>query len=153
MHTMFYYAGVFNISNKLMRSIDILFEMREHIRKGEPGNAANAVIMAALLQPTAPVLTENEFRYLTEKVYDGCFALKYSLTDWDAAICGICGVCPIFESGDGNAKNCTPVSNEKVPIQIMLYKYSSSELEVIWKSDDEKVWYSRYWYMVESNGI
>ena len=74
---MFYYAGVFNISNKLMVSIDILFEMREHIRKGEPpGNAANAVIMAALLLPTAPVLTENEFQYLTEKVYDGYFAFE-----------------------------------------------------------------------------
>ena len=118
MHTMFYYAGVFNISNKLIVSIDILFEMREHIREGEPGNSANAVIMAALLQPTAPVPTENEFRHLTEKVYDGYFAFEV-LTDrdWDAAICGICGVCPIFESGDGNAKNCTPVSKEKVPMQ------------------------------------
>ena len=106
-----------------MVSIDILFEMREHIRKGEPpGNAANAVIMAALLQPTALVLTENEFQYLMEKVYDGYFAFEV-LTDrdWDAAICEICGVCPILGSGDGNAKNCTPVSNQKVPIQIMLY--------------------------------
>ena len=69
--------------------------------------------MAALLQPSTPVLTESEFQYLTEKLYDGYFAFEV-LTDWDAAICGIYGVCPIFESGDGNAKNCTPVSNEKV---------------------------------------
>ena len=92
-------VGIFNISNKLMVSLDILFEMREHIRKGEPpSNATNAVIMAALLQPSAPVLTESEFRYLTEKLYDGYFAFEV-LTDgdWDVAICGICGVCPIFE--------------------------------------------------------
>ena len=35
--------------------------------------------------------------------------------DWDSAICGVCGIlCPIFESGDGNVKNCTPISNAKV---------------------------------------
>lgn len=108
--------GAFNISNKLLVSIDILFEMREHISKGEPpGNTANAVIATALLQPSSPYLTDSERRYLTEKLYDGYFAFEV-LTDrdWDSAICGICGICPVFESGDGNAKNCTPVSKEKV---------------------------------------
>ena len=77
------YSGVLNISNKLLVSTNILFEMREHIRKGEPPcNATNAVIMTALLQPSAPVLTENELRYLTEKLYDGYFAFE-ALTDRD----------------------------------------------------------------------
>ena len=58
-------------------------------------------------------MTQNEFRYLVEKLYDGYFAFEV-LTDWDSAICGICGVSPVFESGDGNAKNCTPISKEKV---------------------------------------
>ena len=65
--------------------------MREHIKHGEPsGNTSNAVLSAALLQPSAPLLTENEFRYLTEKLYDGYFAFEV-LTDrnWDSAICGI----------------------------------------------------------------
>ena len=88
--------------------------MREHIRNGEPpGNTSNAVLTAALLQPSAPLLKEDEYRYLTEKLYDGYFAFEV-LTDrnWDSAICGICGVCPIFESGDGNVKNCTSISKE-----------------------------------------
>lgn len=90
--------------------------MREHVRKGEPpGNTTSAVLTSALLQSSAPLLTENEFRYLVEKLYDGYFAFEV-LTDrnWDSAICGICGVSPVFESGDGNAKNCTPISKEKV---------------------------------------
>ena len=50
-----------------------------------------------------------------EKLYDGYFAFEV-LTDrnWDSAICDICGLSPVFESGDGNAKNCTPISKEKV---------------------------------------
>ena len=90
--------------------------MREHIKNGEPiGNSTNAILTAALLQPSAPLLTDSEARYLTEKLYDGYFAFEV-LTDrdWDSAICGICGVCPIFESGDGNVKNCTPISKDKV---------------------------------------
>ncbi len=58
---------------------------------------------------------ENEFRCPKEKLYDGYFGFE-ALTErnWDSAICGICGVCPIFESGDGNVKNCTPISEDKV---------------------------------------
>lgn len=59
-----------------MVSLDILFEMRVHIRKGEPSNATNAVIMAALLQPSAPLVSESEFQYLTEKLYDVYFAFE-----------------------------------------------------------------------------
>jgi len=50
-------------------SLDILFEMREHIKKGEPpSNTANTVLTA------------------------------------------------IFKSGNGNAKNCTPISVKKVRV-------------------------------------
>ncbi len=99
-----------------MVSLDILFEIREHVKFGEPpGNTTSAVVNAALLLPFAPLLSETEIRYLKEKLCDGYFAFE-ALTnrDWDLAICGMCGICPIFESGDGNAKNCTPISTSKV---------------------------------------
>jgi hypothetical protein len=96
----------------------MLFEMREHVKSGEPpGNTTSSMLTASLLQPSAPLLAANEYRYLKEKLYDGYFAFE-ALTDrdWDSAICGICGICPIFESGDGNVKNCTPISSGKVYI-------------------------------------
>lgn len=109
-------AGLLNVSNKLLISLDILLEMREHIKRGEPpGNTASAVILAQLDLPSAPKMTPGETRYLVEKLYDGYFAFEVlTLRDWNAAICGICGVAPLFESGDGNAKNCTPLSSTTV---------------------------------------
>ena len=69
--------GVFNVSNKLLVTLDILFEMREHIKNGEPpGKTTDAVLTAAMLQPVAPIMLESELRYLSEKLYDGYFAFE-----------------------------------------------------------------------------
>ena len=109
-------VGVFNISNKLLVSLDILLRMREHIQKGEPpGNCAEAEVRSKLQMPHAPELPEEQMRYLIQKLYSGFFAFE-ALTDrdWDSGVCGICGVCPLFESGDGNCKNCTPLTNGMV---------------------------------------
>ena len=86
------------------------------LKRGEPpGNTANTIILAKFELPSAPSLTPGETRYLTEKLYGGYFAFEVlTERDWNSAICGICGVCPIFESGDGNAKNCTPLSCEMI---------------------------------------
>lgn len=116
----FYYipAGIFNVSNKLFITLDILFEMRCHIRKGEPtGNCAQAVLESAcLLSMKHSIQLSNEERvYLEQKLYDGYFAFEASTDrDWNASICGICGIAPVFESGDGNCKNCTPLKKGKV---------------------------------------
>ena len=113
---------IFNTGNKLLVTLDLLFEKREYIKRGEPpGNTANAVVLASLDLPSAPKLTQGESRYLAEKLYDGYFAFEVITDrDWNSAICGICGVCPLVESGDGNAKNCTPLSVQTVTINFYL---------------------------------
>ena len=60
-------------------------------------------------------LTEEERWYIERKLYDGYYAFE-ALTDrdWNQGICGICGIAPLFESGDGNAKNCTPLKKGQV---------------------------------------
>ena len=100
------------MSNKLFVTIDIFFDMRCHIRCGEPpGNTAQTVLESALLFATSSALqalTDGEKTYLEQKLYDGYFSFEASTErDWNNSICGICGVAPVFESGDGNAKNCT----------------------------------------------
>ena len=60
-------TGVFNVSNKLLVSLDILLRMREHVQKGEPpGNCAEAVFRSTLKMPNAPQLPEEQVRYLVE---------------------------------------------------------------------------------------
>ena len=81
-------------SNKLqlLVSLELLLEMREHIKRGEPpGNTAGAVILALLDLPSAQVLTPEETRYLTNSMMV-ISRLKSSHRDWDSTICGICGV-------------------------------------------------------------
>lgn len=114
------HAGVFNISNKLFVTMDILFEMRCHIKQGEPpSNTAKAVIECLFpISPQASALTSEEKAYLERKLYDGYYAFE-AITDrnWDDAVCGICGIAPVFESGDGNAKNCTPLNKGQVNLE------------------------------------
>lgn len=56
-------TGLLNISNKLLVSLDLLLEMRQHVRRGEPpGNTANAVILSKLDLPSAPSMTAVERR-------------------------------------------------------------------------------------------
>ena len=88
--------------------------MREHVKRGEPPSNFAAALFHSILQlPKAPTLGVSEQCYLEEKIYDAYFGFE-CMTErvWDNAICGICGVCPVLESGDGNCKNCTPISGK-----------------------------------------
>lgn len=105
MHT-FLHAGVFNICSKLFVTLDILLEMRGHIQQGEPvTTCCYAYIEAAGLSGEDLHLSFHEQVYLEQKPYDGYFAFEaLSEHDWDKGVCGICGIAPVFESCDGNAK-------------------------------------------------
>ena len=60
--------------------------------------------------PHSPKLSCEEVRYLSERLYDGYFGFEVlTRRNWDEAVCGICGICPLFESGDGNCKNWIPI--------------------------------------------
>ena len=100
---------------------DILYDMRNHIRHGEPPtNCVHAALYSSSLMGSLQELrlTPEELRYLEEKLYDGFFAFEAMVArDWDSAVCGICGIALVFESGDGNVKNCTPLKKG----QVMLY--------------------------------
>ena len=94
--------------------------MRGHIQQGEPVlNYTHSVIEAAPLSGESVLLSAEEQWYIERKLYDGYFAFE-ALTnrDWNQAVCGICGIAPVFESGDGNAKNCTP-PEERVGVFIL----------------------------------
>ena len=97
-------------------SLDILYDMRSHVERGEPpGNCAHAMLKSCCLSGCKPQLGSEEIRYLEQKLYDGYYAFEaMTERDWNETICGICGVAPVFESGDGNCKNCTPLKKGQV---------------------------------------
>lgn len=97
-------------------TLDILYDMRNHVEKGEPpGNCAQAMLKSCCLRDSKVNLDGEELRYLEQKLYDGYYAFEaMTERDWNETICGICGVAPVFESGDGNCKNCTPLKKSQV---------------------------------------
>ena len=98
-------AGVFNISNKLFVTLDILLEMRSHIQQGEPvTNCCHAYIEAAGLGGEQLHLSSQEQVYMEQKLYDGYFAFEaLSEHNWDCGVCDICGVAPVFERHNSHA--------------------------------------------------
>ena len=97
-------------------TLDILYDMTNHVEKGEhPGDSANAMLQSCCLSVSKVELDQGEFRYLEQKLYDKYYAFEaMTERDWNPSICGICGVAPVFESGDGNCKNCSPVQKGQV---------------------------------------
>ena len=102
--------------HKLFVTLDILLEMQSHTQQGEPvTNCCHAYIEAAGLSGEQLHLSSQEQVYMEQKLYNGYFAFEaLSEHNWDSGVCGICGVAPVFESGDGNAKNCTPLRKGEV---------------------------------------
>ena len=108
------HTGVINCANKLLVTLDILLEMRQHVMRGEPPSNYAAALIGSLVQFPDILMSEpNCTRYLQEKLYD-CYYGFECMTDrdWNQGICGICGICPVFESGDGNCKNCIPIRGQ-----------------------------------------
>ena len=84
-------------------ALDVLYDVR-HVKLGEPpGNCVHSVLQTSCLGRGAVQLPIQEFRCIEQKLYDRYFASEaITARDWNAGICGICGIAPIFESGDGN---------------------------------------------------
>lgn len=105
--------------------------MRSHIQQGEPvHNCAHSVIQGSTYSCGEKMpLNEQELWYLERILYNGYFAFE-TLTrrDWNHSICGICGIAPTFESGDGNAKNCTALKKEQVCYDICAHSLSYASM-------------------------
>ncbi len=70
------------------------------------------------------VLTPQEESYLEGKLYDGYLGFEaLTARQWDEGICGICGVAPVFESGDSNCKDSIPLKTGKV--HLATYTFST----------------------------
>ena len=98
-------SGLFNISDKVLVSFDILEEWREHFRRGNP--ILNVIDSKVSFLASKSQVTRDSWRLraLTPSIVSPP-STNYASRDLDSVICGICGIAGEIYLGDGNEKNC-----------------------------------------------
>ncbi|NWW77323.1 HMGX3 protein, partial [Climacteris rufus] len=106
------YTGLFNVGNKLMVSLDLLFAIRNHIKLGEDPRVAVGNILDSVQEQTEKNLSPDEQAQLQELLCNGYWAFEcLTVRDYNDMICGICGITPKVEIAQRNAENVLALKN------------------------------------------
>ncbi|XP_036060592.1 HMG domain-containing protein 3 isoform X1 [Onychomys torridus] len=100
------YTGLFNVGNKLLVSLDLLFAIRNQIKLGEDPRMCVSVVLKSVQEQTEKTLTSEELSQLQELLCNGYWAFEcLTVRDYNDMICGICGVAPKVEMAQRNEEN------------------------------------------------
>ncbi|XP_058575875.1 HMG domain-containing protein 3 isoform X1 [Neofelis nebulosa] len=100
------YAGLFNVGNKLLVSLDLLFAIRNQIKLGEDPRVSISTVLKSVQEQTEKTLTLEELSQLQELLCNGYWAFEcLTVRDYNDMICGICGVAPKVEMAQRNEEN------------------------------------------------
>ncbi|XP_036900814.1 HMG domain-containing protein 3 isoform X2 [Sturnira hondurensis] len=100
------YTGLFNVGNKLLVSLDLLFAIRNQIRLGEDPRVSISVVLKSVQEQTEKSLTSEELSQLQELLCNGYWAFEcLTVRDYNDMICGICGVAPKVEIAQRSEEN------------------------------------------------
>ncbi|NXA07046.1 HMGX3 protein, partial [Sapayoa aenigma] len=117
------YTGLFNVGNKLLVSLDLLFAIRNHIKVGEDPRVAVSNILDSVQEQTDKSLSPDEQVQLQELLCNGYWAFEcLTIRDYNDMICGICGITPKVEIAQRNVENVLALKN----IEFTWPEYSSS---------------------------
>ncbi|XP_052672261.1 HMG domain-containing protein 3 isoform X5 [Harpia harpyja] len=106
------YTGLFNVGNKLLVSLDLLFAIRNHIKLGEDPRVAVGNILDSVQEQTEKSLRPDEQIQLQELLCNGYWAFEcLTVRDYNDMICGICGITPKVEIAQRNAENVLALKN------------------------------------------
>ncbi|XP_068673208.1 HMG domain-containing protein 3-like [Montipora foliosa] len=117
MHQVFTYdIGMFNISDKLLVSLEILVEWRHLFRRGVPISTAIESKLEAMAERVLEYPGGNELKNIANLLYNGFYCFE-AITDrsLDYVICGICGTVGELYLGDGNEKIVAVLINYQPP--------------------------------------
>ncbi|XP_061093104.1 HMG domain-containing protein 3 [Conger conger] len=100
------HPGLFNVGNKLLVSLDLLFRIRNQIRLGsDPGQAALSILQS-VQNPPVHALSEGELSHIRELLCSGYWAFEcLTVRDYNDMICGVCGIAPRVEIARRNPGN------------------------------------------------
>ncbi|XP_004631350.1 HMG domain-containing protein 3 isoform X2 [Octodon degus] len=100
------YTGLFNVGNKLLVSLDLLFAIRNQIKLGEDPRVSVSVVLKSVQEQTEKTLTPGELSQLQELLCNGYWAFEcLTVRDYNDMICGICGVAPKVEMAQRSEEN------------------------------------------------
>ncbi|NWY74995.1 HMGX3 protein, partial [Erithacus rubecula] len=106
------YTGLFNVGNKLLVSLDLLFAIRNHIKLGEDPRVAVGNILDSVQEQTEKSLSPDEQGQLQELLCNGYWAFEcLTVRDYNDMICGICGITPKVEIAQRNTENVLALKN------------------------------------------
>ncbi|XP_027538281.1 HMG domain-containing protein 3 isoform X1 [Neopelma chrysocephalum] len=106
------YTGLFNVGNKLLVSLDLLFAIRNHIKLGEDPRVAVSNILDSVQEQTEKKLSPDEQVQLQELLCNGYWAFEcLTVRDYNDMICGICGISPKVEIAQRNVENVLALKN------------------------------------------
>ncbi|XP_075756652.1 HMG domain-containing protein 3 [Pelodiscus sinensis] len=133
------YTGLFNVGNKLLVSLDLLFAVRNHIKLGEDPKVAVRSILESVQEQTEKTLRPEEMSQLQELLCNGYWAFEcLTVRDYNDMICGVCGIVPKIEIAQRNAENVLALKNIEFTWPEFL---SSSEVNVedFWSTMETEV--------------
>ncbi|XP_030783707.1 HMG domain-containing protein 3 isoform X3 [Rhinopithecus roxellana] len=100
------YTGLFNVGNKLLVSLDLLFAIRNQIKLGEDPRVSVSVVLKSVQEQIERTLTSEELSQLQELLCNGYWAFEcLTVRDYNDMICGICGVAPKVELAQRSEEN------------------------------------------------
>ncbi|XP_004453794.2 HMG domain-containing protein 3 isoform X1 [Dasypus novemcinctus] len=100
------YTGLFNVGNKLLVSLDLLFAIRNQIKLGEDPRMSINIVLKSVQEQTEKTLTSEELIQLQELLCSGYWAFEcLTVRDYNDMICGICGVAPKVEMAQRSEEN------------------------------------------------
>ncbi|KAM9695363.1 HMG domain-containing protein 3 isoform 2-T3 [Trichechus inunguis] len=100
------YTGLFNVGNRLLVSLDLLFAIRNQIKLGEDPRVSISAVLKSVQEQTEKTLTSEELSQLQELLCSGYWAFEcLTVRDYNDMICGICGVAPKVEMAQRSEEN------------------------------------------------
>ncbi|XP_029439324.1 HMG domain-containing protein 3 isoform X2 [Rhinatrema bivittatum] len=133
------YTGLFNVGNKLLVSLDLLFAIRNHIKMGEDPKVSVSSVLESVQEQAEKPLSSEERLLLQDLLCSGYWAFEcLTIRDYNDMICGICGIAPKVEIAQRNADNVLALKNVEFTWPEFLAS-SEVNMEDFWSTMESEV--------------
>ncbi|KAG7465182.1 hypothetical protein MATL_G00173640 [Megalops atlanticus] len=106
------HPGLFNVGNRLLVSLDLLFKIRNQIRQGHGPSQASMTILNSVQNQPVRTLKPSVVTHIQELLCSGYWAFEcLTQRDYNDMICGLCGIAPKVEIARRNTGNVLQLKN------------------------------------------